>query len=271
MIQRPIREQVVKLVVRSGNGGIVWVPKDWLGEEVIVTLPELPKLGMKERVLNVLESYLQEVVAIGIYGSYARNEQTSESDIDILVITNNYIKLNIKEKGFDVISASINKIKEAIEKYPVLYYQIIQEIRPIINARLFEELKKIKIKKDGLREYLEDTREHTKSNEELLKLDKLDYKYLKSYSVAYSSFLRLKGLFIMECILKKDIFSNKKLKQWIMGQGVSTNEYYKWYDAYKMIRDELHKKEVKIKIKTMENIIKITKRIIRELSDKIGK
>ena len=42
----PIKEQLVKRVVRSGNGGAVWVPKDWLGQEVVVILPQKPKLEL---------------------------------------------------------------------------------------------------------------------------------------------------------------------------------------------------------------------------------
>ena len=37
MQEQITKEQIRKRVVRSGNGGAVWVPKDWLGEEIIVT------------------------------------------------------------------------------------------------------------------------------------------------------------------------------------------------------------------------------------------
>ena len=45
-----VREQIVKTVVKSGNGGAVWVPKDWLGQEVVVILPQKPKLEVKEKI-----------------------------------------------------------------------------------------------------------------------------------------------------------------------------------------------------------------------------
>ena len=38
-----IREQVMKTVVKSGNGGAVWVPRGWLGEEVVVIVDESTK------------------------------------------------------------------------------------------------------------------------------------------------------------------------------------------------------------------------------------
>jgi len=44
-----VKEQLVKRVVSSGNGGAVWVPRSWLGEEVVVIRPEKPELNIKEK------------------------------------------------------------------------------------------------------------------------------------------------------------------------------------------------------------------------------
>src|SRR3989344_8217231 len=242
-MQERIKEQVVKTVVKSGNGGAVWVPKNWLGEEVIVILPERQKQGMKERVLQALESHLPDITAIGIYGSYARNEQTNESDIDVLVITHEKrLKLSEKEKGLDIISLPLGALRIAIRKYPVSYYQMVQETEPLVNASIFHELKKILPHKNGLKEYIKETKEHIKSSKEILELDKLYYSDLKSYSVIYSLILRLKGMFIIQCIMKKETFSNKKFKQWILQKGITNQEYKSVYNAYKMVRDETNKK-----------------------------
>src|SRR3989338_8766276 len=94
-----IREQLVKRVVRSGNGGAVWVPKDWLGQEVIVILPQKPKLELKERIIHLLEPYLKDIISVFIYGSYARHEETKESDIDVVVITEKPLKISIDRKS----------------------------------------------------------------------------------------------------------------------------------------------------------------------------
>ncbi|HBE02769.1 MAG TPA: hypothetical protein DC049_09875, partial [Spirochaetia bacterium] len=48
------KEQIRRKVARSGNGGAVWVPKDWLGEEIIVTRLETPKLSLEEELINIL-------------------------------------------------------------------------------------------------------------------------------------------------------------------------------------------------------------------------
>src|SRR3989344_7708409 len=123
----PIKEQLVKTVVRSGNGGAVWVPKNWLGQEVIVILPQKPKLDVKERIIRLLEPYLKDIISVFIYGSYARHEETKDSDIDVMVITENPVKISIKEPKLEITVFELEKFKKIIEKYPVMYCQMVKE------------------------------------------------------------------------------------------------------------------------------------------------
>lgn len=265
-----IREQIVKTVVKSGNGGAVWVPKDWLGEEVLVILPDKPKFELKEKIVHLLEPYLKDIISVGIYGSYARNEQTKDSDVDIVIITQDKnIKLNLTEEKLDIISFPIDKFKIAIKKYPIVYYQIVQEAEPLINAYIFDKLKNIKINKESFKKYLKETKEHIKSNRELLELDKIDNIYLKSYSILYSSMLRLRGLFIMKCILKKDIFSNKKFKNWVTLQGLNHDEFEECSKAYRLIRDNKDTKSLKMQIDTAEKLLRILERELRQLEARV--
>src|SRR3989338_7348484 len=97
-----VREQIVKTVVRSGNGGAIWVPKDWLGQEVVVILPQKPKFELREKIIHLLEPYLKDITAVFIYGSYARHEEKKDSDIDVAVITENPLKINIKEPKLEL-------------------------------------------------------------------------------------------------------------------------------------------------------------------------
>lgn len=299
-----IKEQIVKTVVKSGNGGAVWVPKDWLGEEVVVILPEKPKFDVRERIIHLLEPYLKDIISVGLYGSYARNEQTKDSDVDVLVLTKDKrIKLDFKprnsknfgsrnqenrrfsgpgnrrisleskdflgEEKIEITSFPIDTFKRAIEKYPGIYYQMVQEAEPLINAYVIEELKHIKISKESFKEYLKETGEHLKSNKELWELDALDTKYLKSYSVLYSSLLRLRTLFIIKCILKKDTFSNKKFKNWVISQDLSLKEFEDCYKAYRLIRDNESTKGLRIKIGVAEKILNILEKELRELEAQI--
>ena len=253
-----VKEQIVKTVVKSGNGGAVWVPKSWLGQEVVVMLPEKPKLELKERIVHMLEPYLKDIASAGIYGSYARNEQTEGSDADILVITSDKdIKLGFKEEKIEVTSLPVEKLKKAIEKHPAVYFQMVRESLPLINASLLENLKKIKPSKKSFKPYLKETKEHIKSNKELIELDAIDNLYLKSYSALYSSMLRLRGLFIIRCILRNEEFSNKKFRKFLADRGLSSREIEDSYKAYRAVREDKDAKSLRIKLDTARKIIAI--------------
>lgn len=253
-----IREQLVKKVVKSGNGGAVWVPKNWLGQEIIVILPEKPKLSTKENIIHLLEPYLKDVIAVFVYGSYARHEETKDSDADVMVITKDKtIQIGIKEPNLEITAFKLDKLKNAIQKHPVMYYQMVQEAEPIINAGLLEELRNINPSNESFRDYLSETKEHIESDKELIELDKLDGEYVKSYSILYSIILRLRGVFIARCIFEKENFSNKAFKEWLMEKWLSNQEFEECYKIYKAIKKDKNIKNNKIKISVAEKLLAI--------------
>ena len=264
-----VREQIVKTVVKSGNGGAVWVPKNWMGQEVVVILPQKPKLELKEKIIHLLEPYLKDIVSVFIYGSYARHEETKESDIDVVVITEKPLKISIKEPKLEITAFELEKFKKAIEKHPVMYYQIVQEAEPLINSNILEELKKIKINKGNFKDYLNETKEHIKSSRELLELDKLDGEFIKSYSTIYSAILRLRGIFIIWGILYKDKFSNKKFKKWMVKKGIGNNEFELCYAAYRVVRDNTKIKNLNIKNSAAEKLLNILEKELNALEARI--
>ena len=266
-----VKEQIIKTVVKSGNGGAVWVPKNWMGEEVVVILPEKPRLEYREKIVHLLEPYLKHVSSVGIYGSYARNEQSSQSDIDVLVITKDkHIKFDFKEEKVDIVSFTIDKFKKAIEKYPAVYYQMVQEAEPLINEYVLNELKSIKINKNSFSDYLKETGEHLESDRQLLELDNIDYTYLKSFSVLYSGMLRLRGMFIIGCILKKGKFSNRDFKKWSASKGIASKDFEDSYKAFRLVRDDEDTSKLRIKIVLAEKILNILEKELRFLEAKIN-
>ena len=263
-----VREQIVKTVVKSGNGGAVWVPKGWLGQEVVVILPQKPKLEIKEKIIHLLEPYLKDIISVFIYGSYARHEETKESDIDVMVITEKPLKINIKEPKLEITGFELEKFKKAIEKHPVMYYNMVQEAEPLINSNILEELKKIKINKENFKDYLNETKEHIKSNKEFLELDKLDGEFIKSYSAIYSAILRLRGIFIIRCILSKETFSNKNFRKLLIKEGVD-DEFKRIYSVYRSIRDNKKIKNIKINISAAEKLLNILEKELKHIEIKL--
>jgi len=102
---------------------------------------------MDDRTFNIIKSFAQEskkileeknVIAQYIFGSYARNEQNEESDVDVCIIVKNMnynLRRKISELSSDyslekniIISAIIKDIKtwEKNKKYNSQFYQEIK-------------------------------------------------------------------------------------------------------------------------------------------------
>ena len=263
-----IKEQIVKTVVKSGNGGAVWVPRNWMGEKVIVTLPEKPKLSLNEQIINILMPYLKDITAVFLYGSYARNEQTVDSDIDILVISNKKFKIYTKNKKIDLIVVKLEELKNTIKKNPI-YFELIKGAKSVINSKLLGELKNIKLDFKNFKWFLGTTKDHIKSNKELIELDKLTNKYLSSYSVVHSTMVRLRGIFIIKCIIKNKEYSNRSFKKWILKHKINSLDYDKIYNVYKAIRDDIRIKNIKVEIILAEKLLKILIEEIKILEEKL--
>ena len=78
--------ELIKTTVKVGNSAGVLLPKKYLNSQVKIILEPL---NIEKDVIEILmdEKILDKIMGIYIIGSYAREEQTIESDIDILVIT----------------------------------------------------------------------------------------------------------------------------------------------------------------------------------------
>lgn len=262
-----VQEQLIKRVVSSGNGGAVWVPRSWLGEEIVVIRPEKPELDLKGKIIKLLIPHLKDIIAIFLYGSYARNEQEADSDADVLVIAKNKFDLKKHEK-MDIKVIELSKLKETLEKNPIMYLSILQEAKPIINSSLLEELKKIKIDYKKFKWFIETTADHIKTSKEFIELDKLDGEYLTSYSVVYSTILRLRGIFLIKCLIDKKHYSNKLFKKWLLQKDISDLEYRAAYSIYRSIRDN-KKIDKKIKISAAEALLNILIKEINDLKERI--
>ena len=266
MQEQIIKEQIRKKVTRSGNGGAVWVPKDWLGEEIIVTRIETHKLSLEEELINILLPCLKDISGIFLYGSYARKEETKDSDIDILVIAKNKLKVE-NTKKFDINFIEIKKIKEAVQKNPFIY-AIIHEAKPIINSYLLDELKQNKKDfKHFIKWFKETTDDSIKSTKELIDLDEIDANYLTSYSVIYSLILRLRGLFLIKSILNNREFSNSSFKRFIT-KFIPEFEFNRFYKTYRNVRDNKKTEDIKIEINTVNKLLKILQQEVENLDAK---
>lgn len=261
-----MKEQLVRDVTGIGNGAHIFVPKDWLNQEVLIV--KVPKLTVKEQIIKALMPYLDNIAGVFLYGSYARGEQEETSDIDALVVVREKIKIkNTGNLSFEVIE--YNKLEESIKLNPLMFYPIIQEAKPIINSLLLEELKKIKFnaKASVLKWFIDSTKDHIKSDKELIELDKLDGCYLTSYCVIYSLILRLRGILLIKGMLYNKLYTRILFKQWLK-KNILNLEYEKVYNIYRAVRDN-RKVEFKVKLSQAESLLDFLKEEIKKLENEL--
>lgn len=238
------KEQIIRKVTSIGNGAHIFAPKDWLNEEVLIV--RIPKPTIKEEILDVLKPHLENIVGAYIYGSYARGEETKNSDKDLLLIINK--RISIKKEGYEIICLQEEDMKKAIEISPILIYSALNEAKPIINSYLLEKLKKkYRPEVKYLKRYLEETKEIVRINKEAPSL--------------YSLILRLKGVYLIRQLLSGKNYSNKNFKSWIMRRKSKIN----------LEKIDNYKKDSLLNNEEANFLLNILKNEIKEIETKNGK
>ena len=249
-------EQLIREVTAIGNGAHIFAPKEWLGEQIILIRT---RKTLKEKIMEVLEPYLEDIEGVYLYGSHARNEATEDSDIDILIISTK--KLKIKQQGYEIIALKKDELDKAIKISPLLVYSALKEAKPIINSRLLESLKEnYPPSSKDFRDYLNETRNILKINRELL--DSETNNLLNPEGIAYSLILRLKGILIIKSLLSNNQYSNKKLFK--IASNYSLKEFSKIYESYKATK---HNQKLKVTIKksSLYLLIELLEKEIQEV------
>lgn len=257
------QEQLIRIVSRVGNGAHVFAPKEWVNEKVLII--RLEKKSIKEQILERIYPHLDKIIAVFLYGSYARKEANELSDIDVLVITKEKFSLEKKE-GWDITIIAQEKFQKAIEINPILIYSLLKEAVPIINEDYLENFKKSKINYKYFKPFLEETLASLKSDKEILELDKKTGNFASS-SLIYSMFLRLRGIFIINSLLKRKDYSNLLFKRWVLNN--CKVKYEKIYNSYIAIRDNKKGKE-EVSLIEAESLLILLEKELAKATEKIG-
>ena len=248
------QEQIKKRVVPFGNGSIVYTPKNWMGREVIITLP---KKSLKEEIMEVIEPHLQDIQGVYLYGSYARKENEQESDVDLLIISDK--KFDIKKENYEILVVSRKKIKDRIRSNPP-FYLIIKESIPIINKSLLDEIKKIKPNKRKIKWLIDDTKSILKINEGILELEDNE----KDFNpLIYSLIL----IYMIDCILKNKVNTTKEFR--LYAKKIGVKNILTMHNIYRNVRDN---KKIKYHIEKQEvnELLEIVKNETEKKSKEIN-
>jgi len=254
-----MKQELIKPIVKLGNGAGVVLPKEWLGGEARVQVSKKP-LNLKEDIIKMLKPYFKDLIGIYLVGSYARGEQNKNSDIDVIAISSK-TKKEIVSGKYHISIYKLESAEKTLNKHPIMIYPRLIEAKTILNEILLEKLKSTKISKEKFKIFFGETKRIIKIDREFLELDKLDGDYLASTTVIYSLILRLRGIFIIESILNKKKYSNRLFKKWLT-KIVSNRELEKIYKIYQSIKDN---KGLKIKIR-----ISVAEKLLNFLEKKVG-
>ena len=223
---------IIKEVKPFGNGAQILVSKNWIGKKVILSLKDRSLDDIKKELLNDLND-LTKVACIVLIGSYARNEQLYDSDVDIMVFCRE--RLNIKLNNFHIILINTGRLREEIALNPALFKSILDEGIAVLNS---DFLKNVKIIDKDVSNYKKECYNAYLSNKEFIKLDK--EQSTLSLSVIYSIILRLRALFIL-----KNKYSFNKFREWIIRNNLNFDELY---NIYKSIRNDKETKNIDYKL-----------------------
>jgi predicted nucleotidyltransferase len=230
-----MENSVIKQIVKVGNGSGVVLPKSWYGGKARVELIEKPS-DIQKDVFEILKDYLGSVIGIYLAGSYARGEEDFESDIDIFVITSDINKKIVHGK-YEILLVSEEKLKDYMESNVLPLLPMIKESKIILNKILIEKYKKTPLNHDNLKWYIKTTKSALNVNESLIKNYSEKDKNCGD-EVSYSLVLRLRGVYLVDCMIKNKMWKNKDFLNLIKKISGSLNAY----DGYLRVKKDLNKK-----------------------------
>lgn len=230
----------IKKAVRQGNSSAVILPRAWLNKEVRVELiKKTPEIILSET-FDILNKYIKFKEIIGIYlvGSYARGEEDENSDIDVLVLTNNIDKKVIHEGVYSILIISSGLLRQKLKQDLFPVGQMIKEAEPLLNSDYLSSIN-VSVTKKNIRWYLETTEDKIKIIGEIIDKMKKNSKKYVSDKIAYTLVLRIRTLHIIKKLIKNSNYSKKDFIRIIKNISRGTNAY----ERYLAVKDNLKEKD----------------------------
>ena len=240
--------ELIKPIVRVGNSAGVILPREWLhGKAKVVLLEE--RLEPEQEIFGILRSYLSDIMALALVGSYATGEQGAESDVDALAITHSTNK-RIKHGKYEIILISEDRLGKYLEGniFPLLPMLI--EAKSLINGELINKYKNFKLTRRNLSFHFETTKSIMNVVKADIELDKEMGESCAGDADAYSLILRLRGIYIVNCLLKGKIWSKREFLQLVKKVAGSL----KVYDGYVRIKNDKAKRIHSLPIEEAEKL-----------------
>lgn len=245
--------QLTRPIIKVGNSAGVLLPKEWLNGEAKVKLIEKPP-DIKADILKILTPFLDKILGVYIIGSYARGEEKKDSDVDVLVITED-INSKILKGKYEIILISKQQLEYQLKSNIIPILPMLREAKPIINSGLLLQYKNSKLTKKNLRFHIQTTKSAMSIVKEVFKIG---YEKI-SDNIMYSLILRLREVYIIECLQNNKIPTTHELLKIIKKLTGNEEAYY----AYKRAKDKPSRLK-KISLESAEKIYEYIKHKISE-------
>lgn len=248
-------ETIIKNTREVGTSAGVLLPKSWLNKQVVVTLFEPSKDKIAKEVIEELfkHNLNQEIKGIYLYGSYSRGDFDFNSDIDILVITQNTNKI-FKYNNYEILLVSENSFSKNLPNN-LNYLSILREIKVLLNKEIIDTYRNKKYS-FNLKKNLSEIEGVLKINKDSLKMCQ-ENKLNVPDGIVYSIVLRLRELYLIKCLLsnkdyhKKDFLDIVEEKIYLSYLRIKRNEK----ELNNILADELIK------------VIDLSKKWLKELKE----
>jgi len=216
--------EIIRKIVKVGNGAGVILPREWRGGEAKVELLRKP-IDIERDIFGLLKDYLPRLVGVYLFGSHARGEGDEFSDVDVLAVSSEESK-KIVDGKYNILIVPLKKLKELIKQEVLPFYSMIQEAKPLINQEVLSELKEI----DYSKKVVEKSVAHIESALEVIE-GFVEGEDLVSGSIIYTLIFRMRCVYILKKILAGKKYDNKGFIKVLEGGGAG--EFYKIYRAEK--------------------------------------
>ena len=249
----------VKRTVKAGNSSAVILPRAWLNQEVRVELvKKTPEIILYET-LKIVSRYIDTKEIIGIYlaGSYARSEESSESDIDLLIITFDVDKEMIHNNMYNILIVSEKLLKWKLENDLLPIGPMIAEAVPLINGSYLGDIE-VEATDKNLKWYINTTKDKLK----LIRRALDNTKGKLANSVIYTLVLRIRTLYIIRKLIDDEKYSKKEFVKLIARVSGSDRVY----EAYVLVKNDLDKSA----LVTKEEAEKLYVYLARQLSEVVS-
>lgn len=216
---------IVKHTREVGTSAGVLLPRSWLNKQVVVTLFEPSKEKIAKDIIEYLfENNLnEEVKGVYLFGSYSRGDFDFNSDIDILIITQNTNKL-VNYNNYEILLVSEDSFSKNLPNN-LNYLSILKEMRVIFNKELIEKYR-IKKYKFNIKKSLSEIDKIFKINKDAVKMCKENNMNVPD-GIIYSMVLRMRELYLIKCLFSDKIYYKKDFLE-LVGDKV--------YSAYLRIK-----------------------------------